>query len=345
MYPGIIESYLPFLRILSKDVPDFLLAFLEAPVMKRLADISVGCGLEYSKFYSYKVNQSRLTHSMGVALIVWNFTHDEKQTLAWLFHDISHSVFSHVGDFLIGDAENQESSEQHMNKLLSNDPVIIRELKKLGISIAEVDDYTLYPIADNHGPQLSADRLEYTLIWWLILWTKTLEDIEKMYTNITILTDEHWDPELWFTDIHLAKEFAMLALENSRLFSSHPNAVCMHFLADILRKMLDRKLITPDEMYTRTESETISCIKHCWDMELIEMWKFYEQLDNCVVYTNKPNSDLFVVSSKVKRRYIDPLVQIWSERTRISTLFPDFKEILDSYIQKQEEWISIDWKI
>jgi len=36
-------------------------------------------------------------------------------------------------------------------------------LEKYHISIEEVNDYTKYPIADNHGPQLSSDRLEYTL--------------------------------------------------------------------------------------------------------------------------------------------------------------------------------------
>jgi hypothetical protein len=50
-----------------------------------------------------------------------------------------------------------------MVRLISEDPIISSELKELGIGIAEVDDYTIYPIADNHGPQLSADRLEYTL--------------------------------------------------------------------------------------------------------------------------------------------------------------------------------------
>lgn len=163
MYPHITPDYFPLLDIYSHEKPDFLLPFLKAPVLKRLNDISQGCGTEYCTFYTLKIPQSRLTHSIGVALIVRHFTHDQKQTLAGLFHDISHSIFSHVGDFLLGDAEHQESSEQHMNKLLSEDPIILHELKKLGISIAEVDDYTLYPIADNHGPQLSADRLEYTL--------------------------------------------------------------------------------------------------------------------------------------------------------------------------------------
>jgi len=72
-----------------------------------------------------------------------------KQTLAGLLHDISHTVFSHVGDFLLGDAVKQESSEKHTEYLLANDPVITSELSKLNISLSDVQDYTMYTIADN----------------------------------------------------------------------------------------------------------------------------------------------------------------------------------------------------
>ena len=346
MYPYITPDYFPLLDIYSDEKPDFLLPFLEAPVLKRLADITQGCGTEYSKFYTFKVTQSRLTHSIGVALIIRHFTHDEKQTLAGLFHDISHSIFSHVGDFLLGDAENQESSEQHMNKLLSNDPVILRELNKLGITIPEVDDYTLYPIADNHGPQLSADRLEYTLSTALVFGTRTLDEIRIMYDNITTWEDEHGTPELGFSDPLIAKQFALLALENdASIFSSYKSVVCMHFIAEILRKMMERHLITVDQMYTFTESQAISALLNSWDAELIAMWKFYEQLWTYKTYINKPESDLFIVSSKTKRRYINPLVKIENIYTRVSALFPDVQELFTLHTHPEEVWIEIDWNV
>lgn len=35
-------------------------------------------------------------------------------------------------------------------------------LERDNIKVDEVDDYHIYPIADNDTPKLSADRLEYT---------------------------------------------------------------------------------------------------------------------------------------------------------------------------------------
>ena len=37
------------------------------------------CGTDYSKIYNYKSFNSTLNHSVGVALIIWNFTKDKKQ--------------------------------------------------------------------------------------------------------------------------------------------------------------------------------------------------------------------------------------------------------------------------
>jgi len=115
MHKLISKGYLPFLDIYSKEKPDFLLPFLESKALKRLAWISQSCWADLTKLQKYKFNPSRLDHSLWVALIIWNFTHNEKQTLAWLFHDISHSIFSHVWDFILWDAQKHKS---HQNNLL-----------------------------------------------------------------------------------------------------------------------------------------------------------------------------------------------------------------------------------
>lgn len=346
MYPDIWEEYSKLLDIYSSEKPDFLLPFLDSPSLQRLTDIDQNCGSYYCKFYDYKRKHVRLAHSIWVALIIRHFTHDEKQTLAWLFHDVSHSIFSHVWDFLLWDAENQEASEQYMVRVISEDPIISRELEKLGISISEVDDYTRYPIADNHGPQLSADRLEYTLSSGLNLWYISHEEIQSLYENIELMKDENGMPEIWFSDKNLAKQFALLALKNdSTCFSSYKSTVAMYFVAEILRKMLERELVTFEQLYTWTDSDAIQLIENSWDSEISEMWNFYKHLWTYKIYDHKPESDYFVVSSKNKRRYINPLVKIDGVCTRVSVLFPDLQEMIDAHVNKPEEWIEIDWKV
>ena len=64
MYPNIPQDYVSLLHIYSEDHPDFLLPFLEAPLLKRLADIDQNCGTHYCKFYDYKRKHVRLSHSL-----------------------------------------------------------------------------------------------------------------------------------------------------------------------------------------------------------------------------------------------------------------------------------------
>ena len=87
------------------DVPGFLQALAETPELRRLKEVGMNCGCEYTDFPLYRHTKpySRFDHSVGVALILWHFTGSPRQTVAGLLHDIATPVFAHVVDFLNGD--------------------------------------------------------------------------------------------------------------------------------------------------------------------------------------------------------------------------------------------------
>ncbi|AHB40992.1 hypothetical protein P148_SR1C00001G0185 [candidate division SR1 bacterium RAAC1_SR1_1] len=346
MHKLINPNYHEILNVYTKERPAFLLPFLESKTMQRLSDISQACGTDYCKFYNYKFKQSRLDHSLGVALIIWHFTKDQTQTLAGLFHDVSHSVFSHVGDYLMGDTENQESSEQHTTKLLSEDEVIMRELEKLGIALEDVDDYTKYTIADNPGPKLSADRLEYTLSIAITLSTKSIEEITEMYNDLRVLTNEKGEEEIGFGTKDIAEKFAILSIANDEgCYSCYDSVVAQNFLSEILRYMLVHKIISPMQLYTRTESELIDKINQSNDAKLLDMWNYFTQMSQYKIYRYKPTTDQYFVSSKVKRRFIDPLVWLPNGNKRVSELSEIFVDMRDYHLKRREERIRINYKL
>ena len=71
-----------------------------------------------------------MDHSVGVALIIWNFTKDKKQTLAGLFHDIATPIFKHCIDFMNGDYETQESTEELTTCIIKNSKEIMALLER-----------------------------------------------------------------------------------------------------------------------------------------------------------------------------------------------------------------------
>ena len=102
-----IEKLNPLLKdyysILSDDFPEFLLEYIDTPRMQKQDRISCSCGTYYFKMYNIDLWYSSLQHSIAVALVIWHFTHDKKQTLSGLFHDISTPAFKHCIDFMNND--------------------------------------------------------------------------------------------------------------------------------------------------------------------------------------------------------------------------------------------------
>ena len=98
---AINEEVREYFKILSPEFPTWLLEYIDTPEMQRIHGTSMSCGTDYSKLFNIKYWYSNLDHSVGVALIVWHFTHDKKQTLAGLFHDIATPTFKHCIDFMI----------------------------------------------------------------------------------------------------------------------------------------------------------------------------------------------------------------------------------------------------
>lgn len=213
------ETIQKYFKILSNEFPEFLYDYINTPEMQKQAGISVSCGTIYSKMYN-QMWYSSLDHSVAVALIIWNFTKDKKQTLSGLFHDIATPIFKHTIDFMNKDYEKQESTEELTTKIICESKEIMNLLQKDGIKVEEISDYHIYPIADNDTPMLSSDRLEYTLSNGLGATEKIwgLDEIEEIYKNIEIQKNEEGIQELGFKDIKIAEKFVKTMSILSRLY-------------------------------------------------------------------------------------------------------------------------------
>ena len=92
-----------YFNILEPNFPEFLYDYINTKELLKQQYISMSCGTIYSDLFESEYFYSNLDHSIGVALVVWHFTHDKKQTLSGLFHDIATPCFKHCVDFINGD--------------------------------------------------------------------------------------------------------------------------------------------------------------------------------------------------------------------------------------------------
>jgi HD superfamily phosphohydrolase len=317
--------------VLAEDFPEFLIDYIETPRMQKQDGISCSCGKYYSKMYDIELWYSSLEHSIAVALVIWHFTHDKKQTLSGLFHDISTPAFKHCIDFMNGDHEKQESTEDLTKTLITESKEIMNLLKRDDINVDEVCDYHIYPIADNDTPMLSADRLEYTLSNGLgqikKIWD--LDEIKKIYSNIIIVDKEDGTPEMCFKDIEIAERFVEVMSELSILYMDDKTRFGMQFLADIMKRMSELKLITVSDLYELSEKEIIDKIKVTKDYNISDCFKKWQEGNEVKVSEEEPK-DKYSVKVKAKKRYIDPLVKTEDGIKRISEVSEKAKNNIDN---------------
>jgi hypothetical protein len=297
-------NYGDYYRILTSDYPEWLDEYILTPRMQKQTGISVTCGTIYTDLFPNSETYTSLDHSIAVALIVWNCTHDKKQTISALLHDIATPAFKHCVDFMNGDYMNQESTEELTTKLIEESSEIMALLKRDNISVSEVDNYHMYPIADNDTPQLSADRLEYSLSNSSIIYPiKSFEAIKEIYNDIEIQTNPQGEPELGFKTKKSAREFVKTTSKLSVIYRDERTRYSMQFVADILRKLSEDGLISVADLYEKPESEIIQIIEQSKYGEIFDIWRKSKKLKQS---KEKPKN-VYFVHHPAKIRYIDPL--------------------------------------
>lgn len=317
-----------YFSILNKEIPDFLYDYINTKPMLRLNTVSALVGSDYVKFINVNFPYTSLTHSIGVALIIWHFTQDKKQTLAGLFHDIATPAFKHCIDFLNGDYEHQESTEDLTTEIIKNSEEIMALLKRDGITLDEVKDYKIYPIADNNTPKLSADRLEYTFSdAFTITNAFNLEDIREIYENLSVLKNEDGIDEIGFTDLKIAEKFEEGASKLWFLLQTNEDKLKCQFIADTVKKMNEKGLIYKEDLYKLTEKEILTMIENCEYKEISEPFKKFREVLK-INEGEEPPKDKYYVSIKVKKRYIVALVN----DKRIVDVSGKIKNLIDEFL-------------
>ena len=322
-------------KLYAEEIPDFLRDACETDAMRRLRDVGMNCGCEYTNFPRFRdlAPYSRFDHSLGVALIVWRHTRDKKQAMAGLLHDAATPVFAHVVDFLKGDYLTQEATEANTEAMICASRPLCAVLEGQGLTVDEVKDYHRYSVADNDSPRLSADRLEYSVGNMLNYGFTNYSTVELLYGDIAVGTNEFGEAELIFAHLEQASAFAGLALRCGRVYVCDEDRYAMQRLAEVLADALKAGTITSDDLGT-TEPQVID--KLTASETTAQSWRAFHVL-RATETADDAQTDGAWRKICAKKRYIDPFVM---GRGRVSALDADFAAALNAFrAQSQDYWV------
>ena len=319
-------------------LPEELFRLADTGEMRRLENVGMHCGCEYTAFPIYRtaLPYSRYTHSLGAAAITWRFTASLRESAAALFHDIATPVFAHTVDFLHRDYLTQESTEAETGDILRRSREITEILDGLSLTVGEVEDYHIYPIADNPSPRLSSDRLEYTLGNARLALGMTDGEAADIIRDLFVGENETGERELCFAHLEEALALGKTAIFQSRWFVSDDDRFSMQALADVLRYALSLGVLTERELGT-TEPEVIG--KLLSHPETAALWRRYRSVGKTCAAPEKPEG-IYAVKLGAKKRYIDPLVRTERGARRLTEVSGDYAEQVREFLKDDfDRWV------
>jgi len=145
---------------------------------------------------------TRFDHSVGVMLLVRRLAGSLEEQIAALLHDISHTAFSHVIDYVVDGHDSQSYHEEWKEAHLAASDVP-EVLARHGY---DWHDFLLeenYLLLEQPAPRLCADRLDYFLRDSRDLGLSTLDQIRTALDHLII-----FDGRIGVNDLEIARWLA-----------------------------------------------------------------------------------------------------------------------------------------
>jgi len=312
-----------------------ILELINSPSLQRLKDI------DQAGYRPLRVkpevdagiyDHSRFAHSLGVFLLLKKYNAPPEEQVAGLIHDVSHSAFSHVIDYVL--AGGSESEHDHQDKIFA---AFVRKteipaiLDKYGFNLEYILNDENFPLKEKALPDLCADRIDYSLKTAVIF--SELDESSKVYLLENLIVEEgRWI----FKDAESAKKYAELFLKlNTIYYSGFLSAVMFRTVGDYLRHALEKKYISEKDLYTtdKTVLEKIA-IYHSGDDKLNELFARMNRKISC---ENNPQS--FDIKVSCKSRVVDPYCKHQGGLKRVSEVYPEWSKIIETESAPKEYFL------
>ena len=222
------------------DLSGIIVELIETSVFQRLKKIHQGGAIF---LVNPKINHTRFDHSIGVMLLIKKLGGSIEEQIAGLIHDISHTAFSHLIDYVL-EIEGEDYHEKRFEEVLK-DKELNNILKKYQIEPSKFTELEKYQILEYPLPNLSADRIDYMLRDLFQIGKISKKEISwfliglEIFENRVVLKSEEYGR--WFQSKY---EFLV-----SEYFSGKENKAVNILMKKIVKDCLKKGIIEEHDFY------------------------------------------------------------------------------------------------
>ncbi|MGE6618417.1 HD domain-containing protein [Bacillus mycoides] len=270
-----------------------------------------------------KWNVTRFDHSVGAMLLIKKLGGSVEEQIAGLLHDVSHTVFSHVIDYVF-DNENESYHEEIFSSVVKNSeiPAI---LSKHGYNYEDIllDD-SKWTLLEKSAPELCADRVDYTLRDMFTYGYISLEEVHSFLEDLIEV-----DGKMVLQNIEIAEWFTKTYYKEVIDFFMKPmNIYGNDMLAKTLKLALHKKIIHPDD-FLLEDHELITKLRLCKDQEVDALLrKVHPSIEV------KEDRNEYDLHQKNKVRLIDPPLLREGEVVQSSVVSEKIRQMSDIAYEK-----------
>ena len=304
-----------------------ILELMESPSMQRMKGVDQH---GYFEPYFPGTAYSRFEHSLGVFILLKKFGAPLLEQIAGLLHDVSHTVFSHVADYVYsnGSGEKQNFQDEVFKEFIEKSE-IPEILKKYRINYRDILDDSKFPLKEKELPDLCADRIDYFLRELKVTKKATQEEIDEFVTNFTIVDN------LWvFKNKNSAKKYAYLFLEiNNWFWSGLESAVMPKTTGDLVKYAIDKKILTKDDLFTTDDAVWAKIRPSAEKDDNLKL--LVDRANNKFEYISRSKDD-YDLHAFCKSRVVDPLFLEDKDLKRVSEIDSEFLKLKEKYSEPKE---------
>lgn len=333
--PGLLFSEIIETFYGDVDVTEpMLLEIIKSPTFQRLKKIH-----QYGIAYydgSYTEEYTRYDHSLGVFAILRLKGCSVNEQAAGLLHDISHTVFSHVGDWVFFREYQEKDYQNFIFKQFIQKTELKGILEKHGLMVDQIVPIKeFFPALEQPLPNLCADRIDYNIQGAFHKKYLTKEETRGLIDNLEF-NNGRWvchNPKLMAKVVR----FSLYMTVNS--WGGAENHVSSRWLADAILKGVEIGLITEDDIHFGTDDAVWQ--KLCGSKDpfiVLRIRAIFNKHEFFQLVENEKDADDVI---KSKFRGIDPYVLWKGKVVRLTSIDHE----LEKEFQKNKKEVKKGWAI
>ncbi len=302
-------------RVYGREELDhpLLIELIDSPELVRLKSISQ-YGLPPELYH--KEGFSRYEHSVGVSILLRRLGADLKEQAAGLVHDVSHTAFSHVVDWVVGDPAKEDYQDTTFLEFLKNSS-LKGIFDRYCINYRDIGNLSNFSLLERELPELCADRFDYTVREMLDF--EGREVIESIVGNVQnrnglMVFGAKWAAELFSAGFMECQEEHWGGDEAKARY---------HILSEAIKLAIERGYICFEDLMG-TDMEVVSKLEESNDDSILASLDLLRR--GFKIESTTGTDGIFLLK---KYRYIDPLVSVNGSLRNLSQISDEYARHLN----------------